>query len=156
MITIVLALLAGAIVISLASYASLLLWRLRGLRDSRSAEQAAQRVQQQRSANSAKDNIIILLRVIEQGQISLTEAAIRVGAYKMALAAPLAQLQAFTVFERLANDTAHIPILDRWQALTRAEQDAFDLQRSGIEQRHQQAICNAAAQLLTALRADTT
>ena len=111
-------------------------------------------MQQQRSADSAKSNIIILLRVIEQGQISLTEAAIRVSAYRMALNEPLAELSVFSVFEQLAHDTAHIPILDRWQALNRAEQNEFDRQRAVLEQRHSQAINNAAKQLLIALQAE--
>jgi len=154
MLTIVLASLAIAIVIVLASYAGLQVWRLRHHRQQLSAEQATQRVQQQRSAESAKKNIIILLRVIEQGQISLTEAAIRISAYRMALAEPFAELPAFSVFEQLANETAHIPILDRWQALSRSEQSEYDRQRTVIEQRHSPSISSNAQLLLITLQAE--
>jgi type II secretory pathway pseudopilin PulG len=153
MLTTVLAIVALVIIISLATYAAILWARLRRHRTELDSQQAAQTLQQQQNAASAKDNITILLRVVEQGQVSLTEAAIRVGAYRMALAPQLRDLEAFSAFDLLANETSHIPILDRWQALSNIEQAEFEQQRTVIEERHSAAITDATLQLLTVMQA---
>jgi hypothetical protein len=102
-----------------------------------------QTLNQQRATESARENITIMLRVVVQEQVSLTEAAIRIMAYCRALPVEERDSYLYQPFDQLARATAHIPILDRWQALSRQEQNKLDNERQQLEEDHREAIINA-------------
>jgi hypothetical protein len=112
-----------------------------------------QTLNQQRAMDSARENINIMLRVVIQEQVSLTEAAIRIMAYCRALPAEERDSNCYQPFDQLARATAHIPILDRWQALSRQEQNKLDHERQQLEEDHRVAIINASHAALQSLQA---
>lgn len=146
------ALLGIAIIALLIGYA-LSLW-LKVWRQQRELvnSQQAQIVNQQRAADSARDNINIMLRVVLQEQVSLTEAAIRIMAYCRALPVKESDSILYQPFDQLARATAHIPILDKWQTLSRQAQKKFDDERQQLEEVHREAIRNASQSLLQSVK----
>ena len=96
-----------------------------------------------KAAAKARKDIAIILRVLTQGQMSLTEAAIRVMALKLALPLNEQNTEKFSALDNLAKATSHIPILNQWKALSREQQDEYDKEREHLEALYQQDIMNA-------------
>ncbi|WP_339673530.1 DUF2489 domain-containing protein [Dasania marina] len=141
--------LAAVIIIALTAYA-IYSWRLVFKQKKAQAEALKVTSQQQCEAeDAARVNILTMLRVVEQGQVSVTEAAIRIMSYRLALPVGEQQQAFFKPFDELALATAHIPILDNWKALTPSQQQAFDDERSVLELRYQADIDAAVATYLS-------
>ncbi|MCR8924424.1 DUF2489 domain-containing protein [Dasania sp. GY-MA-18] len=142
--------LAVAIVIVLAGYA-VYTWRLASKQQQAQADELrATEQHRNEAADTARLNIMTMLRVLEQGQVSSTEAAIRIMSYRQALPVAEQQQAFFKPFDQLALATAHIPILDEWKALSSTQQQAFDEQRTALEQQYQADIKAAVASYLSA------
>lgn len=135
------------IIICLAVYAGYLLVEGRNYEKRRLLAVRDQTLQQQEAADTARKNISIMLRVIEQRQVSLTEAAIRIMAFSLALPDSERDSAGFPAFDQLAKATAHIPILEEWNSLSDAEQLGFDSEREVIESSHRVAIEKAVLSL---------
>ena len=59
------------------------------------------------------------------------------------------EAQHFSVFQQLAVATAHIPILDDWAALGKAEKRRLNTEREGIEQSYRDFVQASAAELVS-------
>lgn len=136
----VLLVVAVTIVVLLASYAIYVWWLV--FRQQKLQQQLTFENDQRKmiSAATAKENIRILIEVLQQQQLSLTEAAIRIMAYSQALSEQEQQHAFFKPFQALALATAHIPILDSWQALSAEQQRHFDSERIQFEQCYESQI----------------
>ncbi|MBT8148546.1 MAG: DUF2489 domain-containing protein [Pseudomonadales bacterium] len=139
------------IIIALTGYAAWLLYQLARQRGRAAANQplrAAQAESSDQHKLGHRESILVLARCVVQKQVSSTEAAIRITALARALPANEARSEAYNAFENLANATAHIPILEAWQALGKAERKAFEQERLRIEESHHAEIMAAADALL--------
>jgi len=123
--------LAVLIIIGLASYAAWLFRKIR-IRD-KDRELAVEKLvkQKKESETYARDSIIVLLRGLQQDQVSLTEVAIRITGLCQVL--PAEEVEKFRLFAELANKTSHIPIKEDWKALSRAKKRVFDKERETLE-----------------------
>lgn len=146
-------LVAALIVVALAGYATHLLVKVRQQARQANIQRKENQLVQQQSAASARQNIIIMLRVVEQGQVSLTEAAIRIMSFTLALPPTERACPEYLPFDQLAKATAHIPILDRWQVLSRSEQLRFDQERAAHEETCRDDISKVIKPLLQILQA---
>lgn len=145
--------LLGIVIIALLAGYALSLWlKVWHQQRERANSLQAQKLNQQGAAQGARDNIIIMLRVALQQQASLTEVAIRIMAYCRALPAEESGSIHYQPFDQLARKTAHIPILDKWQALSRQAQNKFDDERQTLEEDHREAIMKASQSLLESLQ----
>ena len=134
---------AAFVISALAGYASWLWWQV--WQQSRNRRQAEARGPQVTSFDPARyrqnrEAIFQLICALENDALTLTEACMRISA----LASQIGELprlqQDYQAIIQLAIATAHIPILDAWQALSKEQKRAFDKERSELEQRFEQEI----------------
>lgn len=95
------------------------------------------------AAKKARKDIAIILRVLTQGQMSLTEASIRVMTLQLALPIDEQHAENLSALNNLAQATSHIPILDQWSVLSREQQDKYDEERQRLETLYQKEIMDA-------------
>ena len=142
----------ATVIVLLAAYAG---WLLRQLAQQRRARQDDCVVQypvppaRNEHQLGHRESIEILARCLVQEQVSATEAAIRITAIARALPESDSSGGFYNAFFDLANATAHIPILDAWQALGKVEKKSFEAERQSIEKAHRTQIMAAAHALLT-------
>ena len=99
--------LSGIVSIALLAGYALFLWlKVWRQQSERANHLKTQTLNQQRAAISARDNINIMLRVVLQEQVSLTEAAIQILAYCRALPANESDSILYQPFDQLARATA--------------------------------------------------
>lgn len=136
-------------VVALAGYAGYLLIQLA---QKRAGERRQQQIADQTLSEKRLDNqssIDIIARCLLQGQVSLTEAAIRISTLARAMNPALVEQQFYLPFDELAKATSHIPILDSWRQLPREQKKQLSIERGNIEQMHKQRVLDAAQQLIT-------
>lgn len=95
----------------------------------------------------AQASIEVLARCVVQDQVSLVEAAIRISTLAQGLGQDTDRAL-YKPFDDLARAAAHIPVLDAWQRLSRAERTRFTQQLDELEQRHSAALKSASSLLL--------
>lgn len=124
---------AAAVILPLAAYAGLLALRLRRHeRQRRAAEAARSRARAERQAQ-ARLGIRLLAGAMIAEEITLTEGCQRIS-YLLGQLEPGSHPEAeVRVFFQVAEATAHLPILDAWQALDRDRKRACTLERRRIE-----------------------
>lgn len=142
-------LLAGGLIIAvLAGVALWLHWKLylMGKKRNRLLQEQARElaVKRERSLNS----ILVLARGMLEDQVTLTEASIRISVLMEGLQLPESERSHYMVFYKLAEATAHIPILDKWKALSREEKKSFDREREKHEDRFRDFLMPAAQRLV--------
>ncbi len=148
---------AAVVVIgALAAYAGWLhyrLWRLRQ-RQQEAADSvvgafdpAGQSSSGSGSPVGADKSIYLLAEAMLDDKMTHTEACIRICATASQLENFDQFRQEFGVLYRVVEDTAHIPILDDWQALEREEQRRYDKERRAVEAKYGDAIEDAARRL---------
>lgn len=138
---------AGLIVIVLAVIAGYYLVLLGRQQQRINAE--SQRAEQELAEvrKRANNSIQILARGATQGQLTLTEASIRISKLMDNLAVDTATRDEFAVFFLLAEKTSHIPILAEWKQLSRKQQFKFDLERQELEHQYSEQVIDAAQRL---------
>tara|TARA_B110000503_G_scaffold140080_1_gene230042 strand:- start:4118 stop:4630 length:513 start_codon:yes stop_codon:yes gene_type:complete len=94
-----------------------------------------------------RNGIRVIASALIQGQVGLTEAAIRISKLS-SLLHPLDNSDSYQVFNQLAQATSHIPILENWRQLSRQEQINFDKQRAPIEDNFRDFILSSAQKIL--------
>ncbi|MGE3296126.1 MAG: DUF2489 domain-containing protein [Porticoccaceae bacterium] len=144
-----LALAAVAVILPIAAYALVLALRLRRQgRVRRAAEAAGARARRQRDAQ-ARLGIRLLAGAMLEEQITLTEGCQRIsyllGQLEPGDDFPEAEVR---VFFQVAEATAHLPILDAWQALDRDRKRACTLERRRIEADFRDFVMVAARRIL--------
>jgi hypothetical protein len=141
-----LALIGGLIILVLASYAGWLhfrLWKLKKTQNAASVESfepANNRVKVEKS-------IYLIADAFLDEKMTPTEACLRI----CALSAQLTESDIFRrehgVLFRVAEATAHIPILDEWQKLDKEEQRRLDRERKNVEIKYHEAVIESATRL---------
>ncbi len=144
-----LGLIGSVIIVILALYAAHL-WRQANTRQQQNQLESEKiSTNETQAAEVALKNINMVLKAVAQEQISLTEAAIRIMAYRLTLPEEQQQLAIFIPFNELALATAHIPILDDWKALEKSHRDKLDLEKTELENSFKQEILEATRQYLS-------
>lgn len=81
----------------------------------------------------ARQSVQIIARALVQKDLSETEAAMRISWLSQQIVLSADEAQHFSVFQQLSVATAHIPILDDWAALEKAEKRRLNTEREAIE-----------------------
>jgi hypothetical protein len=103
------------------------------------------------SDSEARQSVQIIARALLQKDLSDTEAAMRIAFLSQKIIATQDELDAFKVFQQLAEATAHIPILEDWALLERSEQRRLTAEREKIETDYREFIAAGAKSLSTVL-----
>lgn len=139
------------LVVVLAGYAVFLSMQLRR-QNHRQRELDHQLNEQRASSDSeARQSVQIIARALLQKDLSDTEAAMRIAFLSQKIIATQDELDAFKVFQQLAEATAHIPILEDWVLLERSEQRRLTAERKKIEADYREFIAVGAKSLSTSL-----
>ena len=134
---------SSLIILGLAGYAAILWYQV--WQRKRPTKHTGETLDQRNvdAMETAAFNINFLLRALDQGQVSLTEGASRIVAFLPALPEYERQSEWYAPFRKLAYATSHIPILENWQSLTRAQKRKFDDERAKLEDEHRKDIIDA-------------
>ncbi len=139
---------AVLIVVALAGYALHLHQKLQRLDAEREKARLAFEQQLKDKAAETRKSIIILAKGLVAGELSITEACLRISWLLTQINPAARELEAYSVFYQVADATAHIPILEAWKALTREQRKAFDLERLKTEKAFGDFVLAAATSLL--------
>lgn len=139
------------LVVVLAGYAVFLGVQLR--RQNHRQRDLDRQLNEQRvtSDSEARQSVQIIARALLQKDLSDTEAAMRIAFLSQKIIATQDELDAFKVFQQLAEATAHIPILEDWALLERSEQRRLTAERERIETDYREFIAAGAKSLSTLL-----
>ena len=97
----------------------------------------------------ARQSLQIIARALIQKDLSETEAAMRISWLAQQIQMSADEAQHLSVFKQLAEATSHIPILDDWAALSKAEKRRLNLEREAIEVNYRDFIQVSAEQLVS-------
>lgn len=111
-----------------------------------------QEITNQESQRAHRDwlnkSIQILAQGLDNNELSLTEASIRISGLLDVLGVDEKIKTDFSAFYQLKEKTQHIPYLDAWKKLSPAEQNKFDLERIQHEAAYQDFVLDAAKRIL--------
>ena len=111
------------------------------------AEKDLENILNERKARNI-NSIVVIARAVLDDQVSLTEASIRINALAPTLGLNDSVLEELRVFRQLSEATAHIPILDKWKALSKKEKASFTQERESIESKFADFIKHAAKKIV--------
>ena len=146
--SLMLVILLGAIlVITLAIYAAYLASQL--VKKKRQERELDKNLNSDRleGEKDARQSIQIISRALLQKDLSETEAAMRIAFLAQKLTPSADEATALLIFQQLAEATAHIPILEDWNALERTEKHRLTAEREGIESKYSEFVQDSAAKL---------
>ncbi|MCV6614507.1 MAG: DUF2489 domain-containing protein [Cellvibrionaceae bacterium] len=92
-------------------------------------------------------SIQIIAAAVPEEQMTLTEAAMRLSVLLESLGVSEAEREEFSALFKLAEATAHIPILEEWKNLPLKKRLAYDRQREQLEQDYRDFIHQCAENL---------
>ena len=102
-----------------------------------------------KSQLDAQLSIRVIAQALLQNDLSSTEAAMRIGFLAQQLTNGFEQDKSIKVFQALAMDASHLPILDSWKALPKEEKNRLEKERLSIENKYAEQIQLAAKALAT-------
>jgi Protein of unknown function (DUF2489) len=142
----------GIIILILSAIAARLLYKVYRLNKMRQEKLIAQEKANQESQRVHREwlnkSIQLLARGLDNNELSLTEASIRIAGLLDLLGADEKIKTEFSAFYQLKEKTQHIPYLDAWKNLSPAEQNKFDLERIQHEAAYQDFVLDAANRIL--------
>ncbi|WP_231591678.1 DUF2489 domain-containing protein [Cellvibrio sp. pealriver] len=109
-------------------------------------EQANQQAQREQREWLNK-SIQILAQALHNDELTLTEASIRISGLLDALDVQSSIKEEFSAFYQLREKTSHIPYLEAWQNLSKAEQNKFDIERLRHEETFHDFVRDAAKRI---------
>ncbi|EAR08488.1 DUF2489 domain-containing protein [Reinekea blandensis] len=140
MLTTVLLIIALLIIAGLATYAWILVRRVRTIQ----AEQARKQAQQQAKDEAQRDYIVNSLRIISGNvvdeDLNLSEATIRCKVLLDALLLPESERQRYQILDDVFEQVQHFDTHSARKSLSREERRQQDQDRELIESRHQEAL----------------
>ncbi len=139
---------AGITIAVLAGVAIYYHWRLHKQNQHQKAQLEAQQQERQAERQRINKSIQVLAAGAIDGQVTLTEASIRIGVLLDSLGVEDQTREQYTAFYRLAEKTAHIPILDEWKKLSTKQQLSYDQQREKAESEMGDFVLDAANRIL--------
>ena len=92
-------------------------------------------------------SIQILAQALHNDELTLTEASIRIAGLLDLLDVHALVKEEFSAFYQLREKTIHIPYLEKWQELSRAEQNKFDIERLNHETTFNDFVIDAAKRI---------
>ncbi len=131
----------------LTVYASVLAFKLKQKAKLRSQPEVFNPKSQ--SQLDAQLSIRVIAQALLQNDLSSTEAAMRIGFLAQQLTNDFKQDKSIKVFQDLAMDASHLPILDAWKALSKDEKNRLEKERLSIEGQYAEQIQLAAKALAT-------
>jgi primase-polymerase (primpol)-like protein len=132
----------GVITTILVIYSGVLAFKLK-----QKAKRRTQPVEFQPKSQSqldAQQSIRVIAQALLQNDLTPTEAAMRIGFLAQQYSPTEDQAPSLKVFQSLAMETSHLPILDAWKALPTSDKQRLDKERQSIENSHSEAIQVAA------------
>ncbi len=142
-------LLAGILLLVMGGYAAYLAVQLYRRRQHLESSKKELEKQLKDKEAEARQSVQIIARALVQKDLSETEAAMRISWLSQQILLSADEAQHFSVFQQLAVATAHIPILDDWAALGKAEKRRLNTEREGIEQSYRDFVHASAAELVS-------
>jgi hypothetical protein len=139
------------IIVALSIVAARLVYKVNCQQKERAAklkaqEEANQHAQREQRAWLNK-SIQILAQALHNDELTLTEASIRISGLLDSLDVKPAIREEFSAFYQLREKTSHIPYLDAWRKLSKAEQNKFDIERLHHESRFNDFVMDAARRI---------
>ena len=132
----------GVITTLLVIYSAVLVFKLKQKAKLRSQPDEFQPKSQ--SQLDAQHSIRVIAQALLQNDLSPTEAAMRIGFLAQQYSPTEDQAPSLQVFQSLAMETSHLPILDAWKALSSQDKQRLEKERLSIEESHSEAIVLAA------------
>ena len=115
------------------------------------AKQQAQLEELERVAIEQRERLNKSIQIIALGlqddQMTLTEASIRIKVLLDGLGVDESVRQEYVAFYELAKATDHIPILEEWKALSLKKRLAFDKERVAQEEKFKDFVLDAAKRI---------
>ena len=141
-------LLAAVVLVSVGGYAGYLALQL--YRRRQRLEKGKQELENQLKVKEAeaRQSVQIIARALVQRDLSETEAAMRISWLSQQIILSADEAQHFSVFQQLSVATAHIPILDDWAALGKAEKRRLTTEREAIEVSYRDFVRASAVELV--------
>ena len=96
----------------------------------------------------AENSIRVIASALTQGQVGLTEGAIRISKLSRFLGTRLECSSQYQIFSKLAEDVAHIPILENWKKLSKVEKTNFEQEKKIIEENLRDSILSSAQKIV--------
>ncbi len=142
----------GAIIILVLSVIAIrLVYKVHSLKKLRQERLAAQEKSNQEFQMAHRQwlnkSIQLLAQGLDNNELSLTEASIRISGLLDVLGADKKIQSEFSAFYQLREKTQHIPYLDAWKNLSAQEQNKFDLERIQHEAAYQDFVLDAAKRI---------
>lgn len=128
----------GVITTILVIYSGVLAFKLK-----QKAKRRTQPVEFQPKSQSqldAQHSIRVIAQALLQNDLTPTEAAMRIGFLAQQYSPTEDQAPSLQVFQSLAMETSHLPILDAWKALSSQDKQRLEKERLSIEESHSEAI----------------
>lgn len=128
----------GVITTILVIYSGVLAFKLK-----QKAKRRTQPVEFQPKSQSqldAQHSIRVIAQALLQNDLTPTEAAMRIGFLAQQYSPTEEQAPSLQVFQSLAMETSHLPILDAWKALSSQDKQRLEKERLSIEESHSEAI----------------
>ena len=128
----------GVITTILIIYSGVLAFKLK-----QKAKRRTQPVEFQPKSQSqldAQHSIRVIAQALLQNDLTPTEAAMRIGFLAQQYSPTEDQAPSLQVFQSLAMETSHLPILDAWKALSSQDKQRLEKERLSIEESHSEAI----------------
>ena len=142
-------LLAAILLLSVGGYAAYLALQLYRRRQHLESSARALEKQLKDKESEARLSVQIIARALVQKDLSETEAAMRISWLSQQIVLSADEAQHFSVFQQLAVATAHIPILDDWAALAKAEKRRLNSERESIEASYRDFVQASAVELVS-------
>jgi len=144
-----LALFAGAavVIVILSCIAGYYLLQLKRLREKQQAQRQALEQAGAEQRVRVNKSVQIITQAMLEGQMSLTEGAIRTRVLLDGLSVSESVKAEFSAFYLLAAATDHIPILDAWKALSTKKKLILDSEREKLEKDHREFVLDAARRI---------
>ncbi|GAA6152109.1 DUF2489 domain-containing protein [Pseudoteredinibacter isoporae] len=139
---------AVLVVLALAAYALYLHWQLRKQEQRRKVQLKALQVEADKQRDRINKSIQVIAAAMGSDQMTLTEGAMRLSVLLQSLGLSEEALTPYSSLFKLAEATAHIPILDEWKKLPLKQRLAFDQQREALEADYQELVMDSARQLI--------
>lgn len=138
---------AVVVVVILAVVAGYYLLQVKRLRIKQQAQKDAVTqagIEQRLRVNKS---IQIINQALAEGQMSITEGAIRTKVLLDGLSVTDVIQQEFSAFYELAAATDHIPILEAWKSLSTKQKLKFDTEREKLEKQYRDQVLDASKRI---------
>ncbi|WP_299974446.1 DUF2489 domain-containing protein [uncultured Pseudoteredinibacter sp.] len=144
----ILLILAILVVISLAGYALYLHLQLRKQEQRREAQLDELKQEADKQRERINKSIQVIAAAMGSEQMTLTEGAMRLSVLLQSLGLAEEELEPYSALIKLAEATAHIPILEDWKKLSTKQKLAFDQQRTELEAQYEDLVLDSSKKLL--------